>query len=1381
MKILDWYKLSNFSFMSTNDVKQRIIKFNNAWIWYEIKDLKPKELIYNFLILDKNQKKYKLSRYNVLYTKKEKEKENFSTFIKKYNIFETFWNKNFSYISWKDNVFNFDQLFFPIYFNNNKELNKIKENNFSLYKSNNFFLFWWKIIKKIEEEKIWIFYDNDKNINKKINIKWYNFYMNEILFQTDFFVKLLDFKKFWLFDNIKNINNLIKLENYIILKNNDEWRILIDFNNEKKYIYEKLEKTINYFFSLDEWKKIIKYISSNTKYEKILESFLDKNLNRYYISNEKENDFKILLLEILNLFNTNFSEKITIKTLISYLKINELLSKFILEKWFDFLNYLNEILNKTINLLIENVELNGKKKIKIDENKIIEIQKTINNIFKSNILIKNPNHFDNEKVNLENYYWKTHKINITIENTINNISEENKDKILNKSIKNKTELLKVFSLLNDETLNILKNNWNNWNNWINVIKKLTIFDKLIYKFSKKFNETIIWLEWYLFDFFEDLIESLKDIEKNKWKYEINFINNIYFDKVFDNETGKKLFHYFFFERLTSYFKDDLKTISKEVNKIDSNILIDKTQSFEILSEKYKNENLLDVNNFIKLIKEQKINIENNKYWILLDEDKNKIINYLNKIIKLFSKITENENIEIDWLNNIEDDDILKYEEKTYLPEYKITMLSNELFDNDTEKEEFFKSYEKYKNRFKDEDDFILRYFMFKWFYKRILEIEKTTKWKIKFDEFKEFMIKSPKKYLKYYETLEQQIKDWTVDITKVKETIFDYLDEDQLNFIKKYENIEVNFDLQNQKFLTFKDYIQQLEYEYLTITYLWFSWYFNIVMDFINYAKINNIWVWPWRWSAWWVLVSFCLSIIDVNPIRYWLLFERMLHLYKAKWDFPDIDVDFDSEWRSEIFKYVRNKYWEDRVSHVWSFKDSRIKSEFKNFTTNLWIEFADINKISWLFINDEKFNQKKLLEINKFYEKWVDFEWDQISKDLLKKYKDKLENVFKSLKYFLWLPAWVWIHACWIIISSVPIDTLSASRYQSDIDLRIQWFDKKESEKYWFVKFDFLWLSNMSIIKQTIKTILWNNKNIREKYGIVLKEKSNDEWEQLNWLKMYYDILNTIWTQFWTDEYKKEKEVFNNIFKLWVTWWVFQFESNWMRWVLREISPDSILELSDINAMFRPWPLANIPIYVETKFWKKRDIFPKKLINELIEKYWRKKVIDSLSFYSKIINFVTLKTKNLLVYQEQIMFFFWLMWLPYDKADKIRKILSKIKKWMYTFEDLAPLLKAAREKLKEKWYILELFEWYLENVITPFSEYSFNFSHAFAYCIVWYISAYLKYYYPSEFYTALLKYKSDPDNVIKITSEMSLMWIKLISPDINYSQKISILNSNNC
>jgi len=862
-----------------------------------------------------------------------------------------------------------------------------------------------------------------------------------------------------------------------------------------------------------------------------------------------------------------------------------------------------------------------------------------------------------------------------------------------------------------------------------------------------------------FSYFLDDLEKLLDEEK------IIISNNLYLNeeelKNFDKDT-QKIYLSAYFQKLSKYFKEELeKRIIKDLIEEKPKDFLELVYTLKELWTSY------NINEFLEELKKNK----NIKFF------ENNYTEKLNKIIKKIEKnINGKEIINYDLNEKIENK--IEYANKVYLPEYKFKKLGDFLFDNLNEKKKFLDFYEKNKSNFKNEDDYILRYFMYKWFFNRILKNKDIVikKW-LKFEDLF-ILIKWTKNYLNYYKELETLIEKKELNITSVNENILSKLEKEQIEFIEKFKNEKIDYDFYNQKYLTFEDYVKQLEYEYITITYLWFSWYFNIVMDFIKWAKNNYIWVWPWRWSAWWVLVSFCLDIIDVNPKRYWLLFERMLHLYKSKWDFPDIDVDFESEWREKVFKYVQKKYSDKNVAHVWSIWETRVKSEFKTLTKNSWIWFSMINNITKsLFTDDEKFNRKRLDQILDFYEKGIDLEdVDSNTKEMLVQYKNKLYNAFKMLKTFLWTPSDIGIHACWIIISSVEIETLSACRFQPDTILKIERFDKKEAEKYWFIKFDFLWLSNMSIIKQTIKSILWNHEDIRKKYWIKIEKFSNEEWENLDWMKMYYDILDSIGSPKWTEKHEKEKKVFEEIFSIWLTWWVFQFESEGMKSNLRSVMPENILELSDINAMFRPWPLANIPIYIETKFWKTRDIFPKEFITELLKKYDSKLVFKTINFFENIINDVTLKTKNLLVYQEQIMMFFYKMWLPYDKADKIRKILSKIKKWMYTLDDLKPYLQSAREEIKKKWLILDVFERYLENIIMPFSEYAFNFSHAFAYCIVWYISWYLKYYYPEEFYASLLKYKEDIKSIWNIVSESSLMWIKILPPNINKSLKHPIV-----
>lgn len=675
----------------------------------------------------------------------------------------------------------------------------------------------------------------------------------------------------------------------------------------------------------------------------------------------------------------------------------------------------------------------------------------------------------------------------------------------------------------------------------------------------------------------------------------------------------------------------------------------------------------------------------------------------------------------------------------------------------------------------NEDDFILRYFVYRWLFERLLSKHKDfqflndIEWSWWAKEWLDMFSRIPQKYQKVIDDADIQINNKTLNINEFKDTILDNLDEDQKEWLNKYKDVVIDLTMSKTKSLTLYDYILQIEYEFVTISYLNFSWYFTITMDYVLYSKLHHIWVWPWRWSAAWSIIAYLVYITDCDALKFELLFERMLHILKDKHDVPDIDLDFETSKRYDVIEYVKNKFWDENVCHVWNYMSTKVKWVLKDLTRKTDIPFEDINKISsalWSKPEEIKENFEQIINFYWWWDTWLD---DTVTV-LLTKHKKILEPIIHIVNDQCWFPKLPWIHACWVIISPVPIETVCWCRYQPDTKAKIWLFYKTEMEHAWLLKFDFLWLQNMEMIKNTIKSIIWWNKDIQKKYEIELKDYSDEEWNNLDWYKMYYDILDNIW--------KNDDWIYENIFQLWLTIWIFQFESPWMQNIMKSIKPQSITELGDLNALYRPWPLAYIDTYKNTKFeWTDIQIYPDEFIQKMEKKYWKEQTYKCIDFFENIRHDVTKDTKNIFIYQEQLMFFFYKLWHSYTDADVIRKIYSKIRWWKKKFSDLTQYYDKTKEILESKWINMDFFDYIYYEIFLDWASYWFNKSHSTCYAVVAYISGWLKYYYPYEFYTSLLRTKEwEPDWIWKIINEMNILWIHINWPDLKTSLKHPII-----
>lgn len=503
-----------------------------------------------------------------------------------------------------------------------------------------------------------------------------------------------------------------------------------------------------------------------------------------------------------------------------------------------------------------------------------------------------------------------------------------------------------------------------------------------------------------------------------------------------------------------------------------------------------------------------------------------------------------------------------------------------------------------------------------------------------------------------------------------------------------------------------KKIIDRIEYELVVVDLMWFNGYFIIVADFINWAKEKWIPVWPWRWSAAWALLAFLSWITDIDPLKYSLLFERFLN--PARVSMPDIDVDFSDEWRWEVLEYVRNKYWHDHVAQICTFWTMAARAAVKDIWRALWVPYSEMNEIAklipakpWIKIKDAL---EESIEFKELYWSW-------------EKYKKLIDNAMR----LEWSIRQLWVHACAVIIAPEKMTNFCSMQHPpKDDTVTVTQLSQYPLEDLWLLKMDFLWLRNLTIIDRCIK-IIKNNHN-----------------KDINLLKIDYE----------------DKRVFK-IFADWDTTWVFQFESSWMRKYLKELKPNTFEDIIVMVSLYRPWPLAYIPTYINRKHWKEKVAYPHPSLETILK-----------------------PTQWIAVYQEQIMQLVQAFaWFSLGEADILRRAIWK-KKVDLLMEQKEKFIVAA----VSQWHPKELAVYIFEDIIEPFAGYWFNKSHAACYSMIAYQTAYLKAYFPTEFMTALMV--SDEEDIDRITLEINeckAKKINVLAPDINESMKhFTYIDENN-
>lgn len=520
-----------------------------------------------------------------------------------------------------------------------------------------------------------------------------------------------------------------------------------------------------------------------------------------------------------------------------------------------------------------------------------------------------------------------------------------------------------------------------------------------------------------------------------------------------------------------------------------------------------------------------------------------------------------------------------------------------------------------------------------------------------------------------------------------------------------------------------QDKIERLEYELVVVHEMWFDAYFLIVADYINWARINDIPVWPWRWSAAWSLMAYLSWITDIDPLVYNLLFERFLN--PARISMPDIDTDFADTERDRVVEYCRNKYWADRVAQICTFGTFAARAAVKDVWRVYWIPFAEMNNLVKL-IPEKPWTKLAwaLKDSSEFF--------DAYSSNL--KYKEIIDNALK----IEWNVRQLWVHACAVIIAPQPMINFTALQHPpKDPVSIITQYSAYPLEDLGLLKMDFLWLRNLTIIKRAGKII-----------------KAN-KWETFDILK-----LNMA-----------DQKVFK-IFSDWDTTWVFQFESDWMRKYLKDLSPDTFEDLIAMVSLYRPGPIAYIPTFIDVKYGRKELKYLTDDLKEILEKAWysedeiaeeKRKLDEDLAKILDVSYWIA-------VYQEQLMFIVqYMAWFSLWEADLLRRWV-----WKKKFT----VVEALKKEFIEKWKVFRQYKpettnYIYTEMIMPAANYSFNKSHAACYAFIAYQTAFLKAYYPTEFLTAVMV--SDEENMERIVMEVwecESKGISVLPPSVQESLK---------
>lgn len=491
-----------------------------------------------------------------------------------------------------------------------------------------------------------------------------------------------------------------------------------------------------------------------------------------------------------------------------------------------------------------------------------------------------------------------------------------------------------------------------------------------------------------------------------------------------------------------------------------------------------------------------------------------------------------------------------------------------------------------------------------------------------------------------------------------------------------------------------KEQKERLEFELDTIIRMGFPAYFLIVHDFLKAAREMGVAVGPGRGSAAGSAVAYCLRITDIDPIKYGLLFERFLNPDRIS--LPDIDIDFDEDGREQVLRYVVNKYGHDRVAHIITFGTMGAKMAIRDVARVQKLPLSEADRLAKMVPERPGITLADAYAEVPELAKEKDSPNKLISQTL--QFAEALEGSIRQTG----------VHACGIIISKEPLDNYIPLSTAKETDLFVTQYEGNHVESVGLLKMDFLGLKTLSIIRDAIE-------NIKKRHGIEI------------------DIENLP---------LDDKKTFE-LFSRGDTTGIFQFESDGMKRYLRELKPNRFEDLIAMNALYRPGPMENIPLYIKRKHGQEKIEY---LLPEM-EKY----LAD---------------TYGITVYQEQVMLLSQeLAGFTKGEADSLRKAMGKKKK-------------ALMEEMKARFMEGCLKKGYSEQLINKiwsdwesFAHYAFNKSHSTCYALVAFQTGYLKAHYPAEYMAAVLSRNiSDLKKITLFIDEARRMGIEVLGPDINES-----------
>ena len=477
-----------------------------------------------------------------------------------------------------------------------------------------------------------------------------------------------------------------------------------------------------------------------------------------------------------------------------------------------------------------------------------------------------------------------------------------------------------------------------------------------------------------------------------------------------------------------------------------------------------------------------------------------------------------------------------------------------------------------------------------------------------------------------------------------------------------------------------EDYQKRLEFELDIIEGMGFPGYFLIVADFIKWSKNNHIPVGPGRGSGAGSLVAYALTITDLDPLRYSLLFERFLNPERVS--MPDFDIDFCMDRREEVIQYVQEKYGRDKVGQIITFGALLSKAAVRDIGRVLQMPYGQVDRLAKMIpvegvkpVSIEKaLTDEPRLREEAHSEEVV---------DRLLTYGQQVEGLLRNAS----------THAAGVVIADRPLDALVPLYQDPRSDMPATQFNMKWVEQAGLVKFDFLGLKTLTVIQNAVDLILKSGRHLHTTAdGSSLYEPPAGAVDDISAIPLDDQRSYHL--------YASAKTVA-----------VFQVESSGMMDALKRMKPTCIEDIVALVALYRPGPMENIPTYCEVKNGLKDRVSVHPLIDHILE-----------------------ETQGIIVYQEQVMQIAQVMAnYTLGGADLLRRAMGKkIKEAMDA--ERPKFEKGAAENGVDKKKASEVFD-----LLEKFANYGFNKSHAAAYAVVSYQTAWLKANHPVEFMAGVM------------------------------------------